>query len=348
MYLKAFFEIYKILGRLGIKPKDIIGVGGDIVKMGKSLFNTRVNPKLLTYIQKNEKIPAKIIENLKIHARTLKDATENQVKLFEANLKDLLKAKFPAKAEIIKFPTKSKSPVPRVRQPATGITRLEPKSKILEEFKVSYPKEHGRLKGNETVEQIKEMMFRLDTEGVPFEHGGRAAYYQGEGPVMEETEGTDFLSSLTQEQVDKDPERYAQLLIGLRKPDSVTGEHGDETAWYIQPDGSHIAVPWGFKGYGLSYEPKNKAHGGRIGKDNGGIMDLGGLEKDYRTTGGFVPLGGRERADDVPARLSKNEFVMTADAVRAAGGGSINRGAQRMYDTMKHLEANPQSRRMTA
>ena len=92
----------------------------------------------------------------------------------------------------------------------------------------------------------------------------------------------------------------------------------------------------------------DKAKGGRIRKAPGGIMDLGGMEKDYRTTGGFVPLGGRERADDVPARLSKNEFVMTADAVRAAGGGSINRGAQRMYDTMKHLEASPQSKRMTA
>jgi len=85
------------------------------------------------------------------------------------------------------------------------------------------------------------------------------------------------------------------------------------------------------------------AQGGRVGKDNGGIMDLGGMEKDYRTTGGFVPLGGQERADDVPARLSKNEFVMTADAVRAAGGGSINKGAQLMYDTMKNLEARPQS-----
>ena len=90
------------------------------------------------------------------------------------------------------------------------------------------------------------------------------------------------------------------------------------------------------------------AKGGRVKKDNGGIMDLGGLEKDYRTTGGFVPLGDYERKDDVPARLSKNEFVMTADAVRAAGGGNINKGAQRMYDTMKHLEAKPQSRRMTA
>ena len=84
----------------------------------------------------------------------------------------------------------------------------------------------------------------------------------------------------------------------------------------------------------------------RVRKAPGGIMDLGGLEKDYRTTGGFVPIGGRERADDVPARLSKNEFVMTADAVRAAGGGSINKGAQRMYNTMKHLEASPQSNRM--
>ena len=91
------------------------------------------------------------------------------------------------------------------------------------------------------------------------------------------------------------------------------------------------------------------AQGGRIGYATGseGIMDLGGLEKDYRTTGGFVPIGAYEKKDDVPARLSKNEFVMTADAVRAAGGGSINRGAQRMYDTMKHLEASPTAKRMT-
>jgi hypothetical protein len=86
----------------------------------------------------------------------------------------------------------------------------------------------------------------------------------------------------------------------------------------------------------------------RARKANGGIMDLGGLEKDYRFTGGFVPIGAYEKKDDVPARLSKNEFVMTADAVRAAGGGSINKGAKRMYDTMKHLEARPEAKRMTA
>ena len=68
---------------------------------------------------------------------------------------------------------------------------------------------------------------------------------------------------------------------------------------------------------------------------------LGGLpiEADMRYTGGFMPYGAKEKADDVPARLSKNEFVFTADAVRAAGGGSVQKGAQRMYNTMKQLES---------
>ena len=70
----------------------------------------------------------------------------------------------------------------------------------------------------------------------------------------------------------------------------------------------------------------------------GGIMDLGGMEKDYRNEGGFVPIGGQERADDVPARLSKNEFVFTADAVRNAGGGDIDKGAEVMENLMNNLE----------
>jgi len=71
---------------------------------------------------------------------------------------------------------------------------------------------------------------------------------------------------------------------------------------------------------------------------DGGLMNLGGKEMDLRK-GGFVPICKKERADDVPARLSKNEFVMTADAVRAAGGGSVNEGAKRMYKVMNDLEA---------
>ena len=73
-------------------------------------------------------------------------------------------------------------------------------------------------------------------------------------------------------------------------------------------------------------------------KAEGGIMNLGGNEMDLRG-GGFVPLGAKEKADDVPARLSKNEFVMTADAVRAAGGGSVDKGADKMYSMMKNLES---------
>ena len=86
----------------------------------------------------------------------------------------------------------------------------------------------------------------------------------------------------------------------------------------------------------------------RPGKQEGGIMetevademiDMDGMEKDYRETGGFVEIGGKERADDVPARLSKNEFVFTADAVRAAGGGDIDKGSEVMQNLMDNLEA---------
>ena len=91
---------------------------------------------------------------------------------------------------------------------------------------------------------------------------------------------------------------------------------------------------------GEYYTPptESAANGGIIGLKEGGMLNFGGREMDLRT-GGFVPIGRKERADDVPARLSKNEFVMTADAVRAAGGGSVNKGAQRMYDIMNKLEA---------
>ncbi len=71
----------------------------------------------------------------------------------------------------------------------------------------------------------------------------------------------------------------------------------------------------------------------------GGLMNLGGMEKDYRAEGGFVPIGKKEKADDVPARLSVNEFVFTADAVRNAGGGDIDKGAEVMENLMNNLES---------
>jgi len=87
-----------------------------------------------------------------------------------------------------------------------------------------------------------------------------------------------------------------------------------------------------YENYGLY------ANGGRIARAEGGLMNLGGMEKDYRAEGGFVPIGKAEKADDVPARLSVNEFVFTADAVRNAGGGDIDKGAEVMENMMKNLE----------
>jgi hypothetical protein len=89
------------------------------------------------------------------------------------------------------------------------------------------------------------------------------------------------------------------------------------------------------------------ANGGRIGYEYGSMPmgeprqnQAGIMELDYRAKGGFVPpIGIKEKADDIPAMLSNNEFVFTADAVRNAGDGNVNKGAQRMYGLMKQLEA---------
>jgi hypothetical protein len=104
--------------------------------------------------------------------------------------------------------------------------------------------------------------------------------------------------------------------------------------------GGRIGYQYGGDGEDeLTYNPyKAMSMYKRRGKQEGGLMDLGGMEKDYREDGGFVPLGAEERADDVPARLSKNEFVFTADAVKAAGGGDIDAGSEVMQNVMDNLE----------
>ena len=101
-----------------------------------------------------------------------------------------------------------------------------------------------------------------------------------------------------------------------------------------------------FDFYGARTQPM--ADGGRIGYQEGSkepvakktmpLLDMDGQEMDLRAEGGFVPIGRMEKADDVPARLSKNEFVFTADAVRNAGDGDVDKGAEVMYNMMKNLE----------
>jgi len=77
---------------------------------------------------------------------------------------------------------------------------------------------------------------------------------------------------------------------------------------------------------------------GTVMEEGEEMLDMGGMEKDYREEGGFVPIGEYEKKDDVPARLSVNEFVFTADAVRGAGDGDIDKGAERLQGIMKQLE----------
>ena len=121
---------------------------------------------------------------------------------------------------------------------------------------------------------------------------------------------------------ERDPKNM-QELIDFYKNRSLSEADSEE--------GIMMAKNGGFmrKNFALGTRPTDQESG------------LGGLpiEADMRYTGGFMPYGAVEKADDVPARLSKNEFVFTADAVRAAGGGSVEKGAQKMYNTMKQLEA---------
>jgi len=118
----------------------------------------------------------------------------------------------------------------------------------------------------------------------------------------------------------------ASTLAGLSAPQSTyDAEKEDEFSLNIPEE------QYRFYAEGGKAEP--------VAKKTMPLLDMDGKEKDYRETGGFVDMGRMERADDVPARLSKNEFVFTADAVRNAGEGDIDKGAEVMYNMMKNLEA---------
>jgi len=131
----------------------------------------------------------------------------------------------------------------------------------------------------------------------------------------------------------------AQIGRGIKLKGNETIEELIELFLYTGPNKKAIAaIGAGYAGLGGMAATDMAAKGGIMGYNSGGSVLPNGVEMDYRG-GGFIPMGSKERADDVPARVSKNEFVMTADAVRAAGGGSVNQGAKKMYELMNNLEA---------
>jgi len=143
----------------------------------------------------------------------------------------------------------------------------------------------------------------------------------------------------------------SSILAGLSGKDEDEGEidYGpgiDIKKYRFDPYGT---LAPGIIGSNYQTGTQGRKDGGRMGYAEGSkepvaketmpLLDMDGKEMDLREDGGFVPLGRMERADDVPARLSKNEFVFTADAVRNAGEGDIDKGAEVMYNMMKNLES---------
>jgi hypothetical protein len=123
-----------------------------------------------------------------------------------------------------------------------------------------------------------------------------------------------------------------------------------DTQGYITQYGRNLQIknPYFYQKEGAvnPFAPTMAANGGIMGYRKGGSMvpparqiEGGVIELDARKSGGYIPYGKKERVDDVPAMLAKDEFVFTSRAVKAAGGGSAKRGAEKMYALMKQLEA---------
>ena len=194
--MKTIMEIFKLATRLNIKPKDVIGMGGDIVKMGQSLFNTKINPKLTEFVNKKGRLPDKIVEEIKIHMRSMKNASESQLELFKLNLKDLVNAKFPPKADVIKMPvSRDKKLVPSDKRIDKEVTKMMdedgPIGALENIVKGSSPMNSRKYLVDEinrynktirtedkTIDELKEILMRLDTDGIPFADGGIANHFR--------------------------------------------------------------------------------------------------------------------------------------------------------------------------
>jgi hypothetical protein len=180
--------------------------------------------------------------------------------------------------------------------------------------------------------------------------GGRIGFESGKLALPKDKEGP--ANKATRLQMEKAIKEIEKEQAQRRIQEQLMNKNYDEQSMYdfkktqkelfdMAPQEGYPPLPEPVKPEGvlsIKLTPvQEKAYGGMINHPvrmlHGGMSEL-----DLRAKGGFIPVGIKERADDVPAMLSKNEFVFTADAVRNAGGGSINKGAQKMYKLMKSLE----------
>jgi len=245
-----------------------------------------------------------------------------------------------------------------------GAGQAQAEQMLMMEY-VKYKNKGGNLSFEQFVQAV--MQASQQPEGAGMEqpeavqmaaNGGRIGYQNGElvednmmmasdpslGDDLNQTMEIFSIRIFGKELKDLTEDEFMDLQEAL--PDLISKSGGDPVTMAAN-GGLMTGVP----GYGKEpgtnqFDYPSGGEEVRVGKQEGGIMeaeasemiDMGGMEKDYRNEGGFVAMGGKERADDVPARLSKNEFVFTADAVRNAGGGDIDKGAEVMENLMSNLE----------
>jgi len=202
--------------------------------------------------------------------------------------------------------------------------------------------------GNESMEDIKKQRLLNYIRRLKKADGGRTGYEDGklvleEGPANKDT----------RKQMEKAAKEAQKRYAEIKAHEKLIDENYKKIAPYeslvdlkklydMAPEEGYPSMPEPTPPEGvlsIKLTPAQKKAGGGIMNDIPMRMLHGGIsEMDLRAKGGYIPYGVKEKADDVPAMLSKNEFVFTADAVRNAGGGSVNKGAQKMYKLMKSLE----------
>ena len=199
------------------------------------------------------------------------------------------------------------------------------------------------VKGEELDRRVAEGVSEYFAGTGAYAVGGRVGFQQGTPTGLGSLGGAGMFDEETVVIISQDEDGNpklirvpkSQIIMEMKTPrDLLGGESMDD---------EEIDIP---------IEREKEAAGGKMDTASDNAMQAGGIEGlpvrenqkgvkelDLRKTGGFIPpVGIKEKADDIPAMLSNNEFVFTADAVRAAGDGDVNKGAQRMYDTMKKLE----------
>jgi len=202
---------------------------------------------------------------------------------------------------------------------AGGLDTSDPNAEVdVESIKGYLSRGYKNLNPNATDEEV--FQFVQENTAEYRANGGRIGYDNG---------GYTFEQYLKERQMIEEKMRRDQLQKEF-KEDMRRKKVAEEKT---------MAAMGGRIGYAMGTEDKVEMAAGIEGLPIN-INPKGVKELDLRETGGFIqPVGVKEKADDIPAMLSNNEFVFTADAVRAAGGGDIDKGAQLMYDTMKRLES---------